>query len=198
MVYLRGSPREQVPNVWVQEGPLGDEQLRFRFGVIKLWEMDRSIFLDAEAPGLIPLAPLAGPKEPVEKVLCECQAKVEAFPFSEEEKREIWAELAVFAGLRYPLEVIFRTLEVTKMEESVVAQYFEQKGREKGIQIGEAKGEAKGLLRAIKSILEKQIGKIPKGFIQKLEAIQDVEKLDQIMHKALEIQKTSDLDDLLS
>jgi predicted transposase YdaD len=139
----------------------GQEMNRWRFGVVRLWEVDAKFALASEARGLLALVPLmrggrsrkaiVGAGEAIERIESESQ-RTDAF--------EILLQLA---GHYYNVEVLTRWFGRRKMIQSSVWQTAQAEGKAEGRAEGKveglAEGLAKGKLIAFREFCREQVGK---------------------------------------
>lgn len=164
VVYMRETTRVAAPPFVVGRGG-GEEGLRYRFDVVRLWEVPAERALVTEEAGVWPLAALmAG--EPAATVAAVAE-RLAGSPLPRAERSELTGLLAVLAGMRLPRPVVEELLRRNPMlrdllkESSMVELWLEQ-GREQGREQGQ---------RAIaQAVLESRFGALESAEIAALQA----------------------------
>lgn len=82
------------------------------------------------------------------------------------------------------LKIIYNAREAYEMTGSIVDEWLEE-GITKGIAKGKAEGRAEGKMEAISFILESRFGGIPSNLKMKLEAMDDLNRIDEAMKLAM-------------
>src|SRR5262249_38796071 len=116
----------------------------------------------------------------------------------EERARELWAATYLLLGLRYAPEMADVLLQgVVTMEESTTYQAILARGRDQGRAEGLAEGRAEGLVlgarRALLHLGQRNLGPVDKATRDALEAINDVQDLDQLLDRLNEVSSWSEL-----
>ncbi len=156
VIYLRESGGIPASPFVLERGG-GEEGLRYRYGVIRLWEEPAEQVLAMAEPGAWLLATLMrGEPLTTLETVAERLARA-SLPHSERE--ELTGMLAVLAGLRLPRPLVEQIVRRNPMlrellGESSVAEMW----REEGEARGEAKGEARGRRELVQTILESRFG----------------------------------------
>lgn len=141
VVYLReAGPIPASPFVFGRGG--GEEALRYRYGVMRLWHEPPERVLAAE-PGLWPLVTVA--------------ERLAQAPLEQAERRELTALLATLAGVRLPRRVVDQLLRRNLMlrellAESSVAEILREEG--------EARGRVEGKRELVRAMLEGRFGEL--------------------------------------
>jgi hypothetical protein len=189
VLLCREADSPQLDGLYQQTFPSEPLYLQFRYRMVRVWQLPASVFLQGGL-GLLPLAPLADvSRNDLPEVIRRMQARLadEAVP---EQAQQLWATTYVLMGLRYPAalaEQLFR--EIQHMEESTTYQAIIRKGEERGLQRG-------ALLEARKTLLRlgrKRFGEPPLETAAVLEAINDLERLERMSERLLDVTTWDDL-----
>jgi predicted transposase YdaD len=153
----------------------------FRYRVVRLWELPVQKLLAAD-PRILPLAPLtdeAAAALPSVMGRIDERLRQEVPP---EEADKLRTATFVLLGLRYPPEVAGQLLRgITSMEESATYQYIVSKG--------ELKEARKFLMRQGC----KRFGQPDPTIVATIESITDVERLEQLGERLLEVSSWQEL-----
>ena len=147
----------------------------FRYNVVRTWERQADEIL-AGGLATLPLAPLARVKEnELPAVIHAMQERLDR-EATKNQAETLWTATYFLMGLKYSDELIDRLLEgVQNMEESVTYQKILKKGRAE---------EAKRILKRQGS---KRFGK-PEPLIEAaIDAIADLDRLEQLSDRVLEV-----------
>ncbi|MGB3649623.1 MAG: Rpn family recombination-promoting nuclease/putative transposase [Rivularia sp. (in: cyanobacteria)] len=155
-----------------------NEMTTHRYRVIRMWEQDSAIFLNN--PALLPLAPLTRTNSP-QQLLSQVAQSVAKIP-SRESRQEIAAYTEILAGLKFEKDLIRQFLSEDIMQESVIYQDIEQKGKQK---------EA---LSFCMLLLNQRFGELKSSIIERINVL-PVEKLEALGVALLNI---SQLDDFIT
>ena len=147
----RAADGPELTGEYIQQVPGRGVNLRFRYDVVRVWQVPPERLLNAGLP-LVPLAPVSDvPRERLSEVLAAVARRLrnEAAP---ELKGAMWAATEILLGLNHPKELVKElTEEITTMvlgirgiEESSVYRDIFAKGEAKGRTEGEAKGRTEG------------------------------------------------------
>ena len=170
-------------NLW-PDGLVYDE---FRYNVVKTWERPADEILTGGLATL-PLAPLASVKEnELPAVIRAMQQRLDR-EATKSQAETLWTATYLLMGLNYSNELIDRLLEgVQNMKESVTYQKILREGR--------AEGRAEGAKRILKRLGSKRLGKPEPRIEAEIDAIADLEKLEQLSDRVLEV---TDWEELLA
>ena len=157
------------------------------YDVLRVWDRPVSDFLSAPL-GLLPLAPLAGVRQPdLAAVVGRMKARIarEAAPPLD---TKLWSATYMLMGLRFDEAVINAVLEgVMRMEESVTYQAILRRGRQEG----RAEGARAMVLRGGR----KKFGPPTAAHEAALNAITDIYRLESLVEKSYD---AATWDELLS
>jgi hypothetical protein len=182
--------------------------VRFRYRVVRVWELPPERLLAAGLP-VLPLAPVSRvPAERLPEVLRAVARRLrdEAGP---ELQATLWAATAIVLGLYHPSERVEElTKEVTAMilgirgiEESSVYQDILAKGRAegeaKGRAEGEARGRAEGEIEEARKILlrqgRKKLGEPDERALARVAGLHDPDRLNLLLERILDVASWAEL-----
>jgi hypothetical protein len=160
--------------------PDGWETNRYNYRVVRLWEEDPESYLTAGV-NLVPLVPLTKVGE-TEEALWALKARMAERINAEPKPRTamLWTATYFLMGIRYPEEFVFRFLEgVQNMRESTTYQAVLREGRDEG----RVEGEQRLLIR----LGTKRFGEPDAATIAAIEAIQDIDRLEALGDRIVEM-----------
>ncbi len=173
----------------------------FRYNVVRTWERPAEEILTGGLATL-PLAPLARVTENDLPAVIQAMRQRLDREATRSQAGTLWTATYVLMGLTYPDELIDRLLEgVQSMKESVTYQKILGEGRAEGlaqgIDEGLAKGRDEGLVEGERRILRRQgtrrFGKPDPHIDAALDAIADLERLEQLSDRVLEVKTWDEL-----
>ncbi len=111
-----------------------DYEIRIRYKVIRLYDLEGLPFLEAGVKGLIPFTPLMKPPAGVsgEDWLRRCVEVAESVQQDTVSKADYLTDLAILSGLIFDYPTIREAIMEATMHESSVIQHFLQQGIEQG------------------------------------------------------------------
>ncbi len=176
------------------------EYLRFRYGVIRLWELPSEPLL-AGPPGLLPLSLLTDDAKPrLPELIRRVDERLQAAKLPVAGHAEILTACQILLGLRYTKAVIqtlyrgLRTMRESSTYMAILEEGIEEglsKGRIEGIETG----EILGLREAIEDIGTSQFGSPSETTLALLAAIADRTRLRRLMRH---LRTAATWDDLLA
>jgi hypothetical protein len=153
----------------------------FRYRVVRVWELPLEALLTGGL-GTLPLAPLTDEARAVLPAVVsriDQRLRAEAPP---EEADKLWAATFVLMGLLYPLDLTRQLFQgVTAMEESVTYQFIINKGAIRGV---------KKLLLAMG---QKMLGPPDPATVTAIEAIDDLDRLQQLGERLPDVSSWQEL-----
>lgn len=180
------------------------ERTVHHYRVIRLWEVEASLFLNQ--PFLLPLAVLAKNLEP-EDLLVKVAKQIDIIE-DRAERSNVVACLQLLAGINFEESLINLYLREELMQESVVYQRIvaesmqkgEQQGLERGLQLGlqqglqqgERLGEAALVLRQ----LTRRFGTLPNNLDKQIRQLGTIQ-LENLGEALLDFQKLSEVEEWL-
>jgi predicted transposase YdaD len=181
------SPRAKHANLtglYQRQFPDEKEYLRFRYRVIRVWQLPAESLLQGGL-GLLPLAPISDvPKAELPHVIERMKTRLRGREAGDQAGR-LWTATYILLGLRYSEALADQLLEgVREMEESVTYQATI------------ARGEAKGIRKTLLNQGRKRFGEPDAPVKAALDAITDVERLEQLSIRLLGANSWQELLDL--
>ena len=164
--------------------------LRFRYRVIRLWELPVETVLSA-GPSVLPLAPMSDVQRDQLPRVIERMEERFARLTDRTSVGDLWTATKVLMGLRYDKVFTDQLLRgVRAMKESVTYQAIVEEGVQKGVQ----KGKLQEVQQVIVRIGTKRF-KLPPNpkQIQELEAVKDVASLENLAERVLDVRTWSEL-----
>ena len=177
VIYLHPRAGKTDPGAYVQE--IAGYEIRIRYKVIRLCELEGSPFLEAGVKGLIPFTPLMKPPPDMkgEEGLRRCVEVADAVEQDSVSKADYLTDLAILGGLIFEYSTVREIIMEAIMQESSVIQHFLQQGIEQGIEQGARQ-------MSVESTLTILAERFPDADITTvkliLEAIEDLERLKQL------------------
>jgi len=169
--------------------------LQFHFRVVRLWQEPVEKYLEGGLASL-PLAPLCyvHPSE-LPEIVRRMERRIEA---ESDDVGAIWTATYLLMGVRYEQSLIRTLLKgVRKMRESVTYQAIleegEAIGEARGEAIGEARGEARGEMKMLLLWGSKRLGEPDANTLATLQSITQVEVLERLGIRLLEVESWSEL-----
>jgi len=168
-----------------------NEHVRFRFRLLRMWEMDgREIYERGE----IRLYPFLPVMRGGEEVVREAEEEIYRSGLSMSEKADLLTAMAIFAGLKsreMAMELVRRRRDI--MIQSAAYEIIKEEGiREgikQGIQQGLQQGLQEGLREAIESLLKVKFGVEGTRLMERLKEDTPVERL-RALKNAVEVAKS--------
>ena len=183
VIYLHPRAGRTDPGEYVQG--MSDYEIRIRYKVIRLYDLEGLPFLEAGVKGLIPFVPLMKPPKNMEpeEWIRQCVEVADSLPQDNIAKADYLADLAILGGLVFDYSTIRETIMETVMQESSVIQHFLQKGIEQGIE----QGTREILIEGILENLEVRFNALNlRAVASTLEYVDDVQRLRQLRREALQ------------
>ena len=185
VIYLHPRAGRIDPGEYVQE--MSDYEIRIRYKVIRLYDLEGSPFLEAGVKGLIPFTPLMKPPAGIkdQEWLRQCVEVADSVQQDAVSKADYLTDLAILSGLIFDYPTIRETVMEAIMHESSVIQHFLQQGIERGTRES-----------LIEGILENLEVRFHSSNLQAIES--DLERVETLQHlrrlRRVSLQATS-LDD---
>ena len=161
--------------------------LRFKYKVMRVYELDGAAHLNPDAGGLLPLTPLMKPPSGMssEAWVEKCIETTLAAPVDSQDRATLLHALSVFGGLIHPRELFQDSALEAIMQESPVYQSIIQRGKEQGITLGEARGARQTRIESTLDILSLRFPSADVNTLKpQLEAIDDLDRLKQLLLNA--------------
>lgn len=178
VIYLRPNAGRNDPGRFVQDEP--GNSVFVEYQVFRLIDMDGEHVLNAKIEGLIPFAPLM--KRPAEvsteEWLRRCVRVADSLDVPN--KPAYLGGMAVLGNLTYDRHLLWKVLTEETMHESDLVQYWSAIEKQKGIQQGERTRAQADILEVLELRLQSA------GIFQpRLEAIDDLQRLEQLLRAAI-------------
>lgn len=186
----------------VRDGSDPDCRLEFSYRQLRVWEQPPELFLGAGL-GTLPLAVATAASAASEASLAGVLARIAGRlrdEAPERRSRELWAATYVLSGLSHDLAVAERLMKgVWQMEESVTYQAILQQGIQQGVTRGVEQGVIQGRTQEAKNAVllvgRKRFGPPGAAAVDALQRIDDPERLEALLERAL---TASSWDELLA
>jgi predicted transposase YdaD len=174
----------------VHYGADGQEYLRFRYDVIRIWELPAESLLSGGL-GIAPLGLLTNDAEDrLPELVRRFTDRVLAEVPPGEPQNWLLASSYILLGLRYDVSVYQPLFEgVQKMRESSGYQAILKEGREEGRE----ESVLKGLQLSVITLLESRFGSIPAEIESQIRQCTDAERLRKAVQQVLTIAKPNEL-----
>lgn len=179
VIYLHPRAGRTDPGEYVQEIP--DYEIRVRYKVIRLYDLEGSQFLEAGVKGLIPFTPLMKHPENMEpkEWIRQCVEAADSVPQDDIAKADYLADLAILGGLIFDYSTIKETIMEAIMQESSVIQHFLQQGIEQGTR----ESLIEGILENLEVRFEARDLQTVASALERIDAVQ---RLRQLRREALQ------------
>ena len=172
----------------VRESRLHDEdepEDRFRYQVLRVWQVPADQLLRGGL-GAVALAPVGAVSQAeLPAVIRRMERRFRGVAQS----RELWTATRVLMGLRYPADIVAMLLRgITQMKESTTYQAIVAEGLAEGLAEGRAKGLAEGRVEEARRLLlmmgQSYLGQPSRAERAALDAIPEVERLEELTVRA--------------
>ncbi len=198
IVLLR--PEADGPNVTGEleyRWPDGTRYELFRYTVVRAWEKPVEEILQGGLATL-PLAPIS--MVSVQELPGVIQRMEERLSWEAEPgvAEDLWTATYLLMGLLYPRDFVSRLLQgVRNMRESSTYQAIlnegEAIGEARGKSIGEVAGRIAEARKTILTLGRKRFGELPANLQTSLDAVSDVDALDEIIDRILDVESWDEL-----
>ena len=187
VIYLRPDAGNNDPGKFEQN--LERHNVSIEYQVFRLIEMNGQEILDLKPVGLIPFTPLM--KRPVdmneEEWLRLCVQTADGIDVPN--KPEYLGSLAVLGNLIYDAQTILEIISEETMQQSSIAEYLAPEAHEQGVQQGLRESARKHILEALALRLQPNVAE---AFKPTLDAIDDLQRLDQLHRAAILAESSED------
>ncbi len=183
VLYLRSTAGHRDPGGYFQDIP--GHRLIVEYQVIRLSEVDGESIIKAQQPGLMPFTPLMRPPVDMSAVdwTMRCAEVTQALPVDSAKRNNLMVELWVMSGLAHERQDLLTLIPEDIVKQSSVYQMIIEQGIEQGKQLG-AKEFA---IERILNLLNRRFNmSTAPALAPSLEAIDDLQRLSQLMDEAAE------------
>ena len=197
VIYLRPDAGRNDPGKFEQN--LEHHRISIEYQVFRLIEMDGQAILNLKPAGLIPFTPLM--KRPAgidaEQWLRRCVQTADDIDVPN--KPEYLGSLAVLGNLVYDAQTILEIISEETMQQSSIAEYLAPEAHEQGIQQGIQQGVQETTRKHILEVLTLRLQpETAQTFKPTLEAIDDLQRLEQLFRAAMQAETSEDFKQALS
>ena len=174
--------------------------MRFKYKVLKLWEIDPSRIIDNALYGLFPIIPLTNHESTSDEDCLEtCFDLVQNVDIDDGIlKSDMFVCTGILAGLRYPKELVKSLMKVEIMQESVIYQDIInegiKKGRVEGIEKGIEKGKEEGMEDSIISVLSTRFEYVSANLVDMVHHIKNRSRLNELLKLAVTSKSLSEFE----
>jgi hypothetical protein len=184
-----GADSPQVTGLYERGFPDEPFDAALRYRTVRVWQVPPEQWLKGGL-GLVPLAPLGDVRpEELPAVITQMKRRLdrEARPRL---AAELWSAAYILMGLRYERAIVQRLLQgVVTMKESVTYQAIVEEGRAEGL----AKGEAREARKILLLQGRRRFGEPPPEAVAALDALVNVQKLEELTLRLLETNSWQEL-----
>jgi len=186
-----------------------DENLRFTFRLIKLYEFSASAFMTEADVRILPFVPLMeGGQE--EEIAFEAERRIYESRLELDKKANLLTVMAIFAGLRdreLTIKLIRRRRDL--MIESYAYEIIKEEGFEEGIIKGKLEGIIEGKLegiiegkleeaqKALTDVIEARFDFVPIDIVKTVKEITDLTLLEGLHRKSVRVENLDEFREIL-
>jgi hypothetical protein len=182
----QGADSPQLTGLYERGFPDEPFDVALRYRIVRVWQVPAEAWL-AGGIGTVPLAPLGDVQErELPAVIARMRQRLnQEVPPSE--AAELWSATYILMGIRYADALIETLLQgVIAMEESVTYQKIIRKGEAKGKAEGKAEGETAEARKILLLQGRSRFGEPTAEAIAALDALTDVQKLEELTVRLLQ------------
>ena len=171
-------------------GLLADDEINFRYQVVRLWELSAESLLSAPL-ALLPLVPLTDVSaNELPAVVNQIGRRINGIA-TEAEKSHLWQAASLLMGLKYEKDFIDQILE------GVMFDLRDSSVYRAAISEGKAEGKAEGLMLGERNVIlrqgRKRFGEPTPQTLVKLETMTSLEQLEELGLRLLEVESWDEL-----
>lgn len=180
-----GADSPQLSGIYQRGFPGEPADIMLRYRVVRVWEVPATRWLSGGL-GVLPLAPLGAVQEAeLPAVIAQMKERLDR-EAPQRQAAELWSATYILMGVRYEQALIQTLLQgVIAMKESVTYQAI--------LREGEAKGEAKEARRILLMQGSTRFGEPTPEVVAALDSLADVEKLEQLSMRLLQVSSWQEL-----
>ena len=186
VIYLSPNAGRNDPGGYRQDVP--NYRFIVEYKVIRLIELDGQSVFEAQNAGLMPFAPLMQPPTGMERFqwAIQCNEKTKTLSLPTDIRSNLLVSQWVLSGLIHPHQAIGGFLSEAVMQESSVYKHLVQTAGEEYYQQGIEQGARQNAIKSLFKVLEfKFDGRAVQALKPALESIQDLQRLEELLHEAL-------------
>lgn len=189
VVLHRGADSPQLNGVYERGFPGELADIIFRYRVVRVWEVSAERWLSGGL-GMLPLAPLGAVQEAeLPAVIAQMKERLDR-EVPSRQAAELWSATYILMGMRYEQAQIQTLLQgVIAMKESVTYQAILREGKAEGLAEGQAKEARRILLLQGRS----RFGEPTPEVIAAVNALADVNKLEELSVRLLQVSSWQEL-----
>lgn len=198
LLLRRDANSPNLTGVLSRSYPDGQEYLRFRYSVIRVWQLELAPLLEA-GPGLYPLALLTDEAEPqLGELVDRLDKRMRADNLPDTTRAMIHTSSLLLLGMRYNWEVIQQAfMRIHAMSESTSYQAILAEGREEGLKLGVQAGRQEGRQEGLQAgrqeelhdllteTLRERFGEVPMELGRQIESQSDRASLRAAIRQAM-------------
>jgi predicted transposase YdaD len=172
-------------------GDAAEHRLEFTYKLVRVWELRPEALL-AAGIGTLPLAPISAVREADLPGLIDAMKVRFDQEVSPERVPELWVATGVLMGLRYSDDIVLHLLRgIRQMRESTVYQAILREGLDKGREEGREEGRADEARSLLLRIGTRQFGPPDVDVRTRLDAVNDLGRLESLMDRMVDKTVTS-------
>lgn len=172
-----------------------DEEVRYRFRLVKVYELEAHRIFREGPECLFPFIPLMrGGEELLEAV----ERRIYEGDYTREEKADLLTGMAILGGLvssEIPLKLLQRRRDI--MIESAAYELIKKEGFEEGLQQGLQQGLLEEAREMVLEALEERFGLISPSLVSRIKSIQQRETLKSLHRAAIRAKNLNEFKALL-
>jgi hypothetical protein len=173
-------------------GVLENESLTFRFGVMRVWQMDPEIFLTGPL-SLVPLAVVANAQlSRMPSIIAASGRRFQSASVADQSA--LWLESRLLLGLNYAADVVRGLLAgVRNMKESSTYQEILEEGRTEGLQEGRQEGRLLKGRRMLFSVGSRRFGDPSATVSAVLDEIESADIIEILVDRLFDVESWEQL-----
>jgi hypothetical protein len=188
-----GADSPQLNGVYERGFPGEPADIMFRYRVLRVWKVSAERWLSGGL-GMLPLAPLGAVQEAeLPAVIAQMKERLDR-EVPSRQAAELWSATYILMGVRYEQAQIQTLLQgVIAMKESVTYQAILREGKAEGRAQGLAEGQAKEARRILLLQGRSRFGEPTPEVAAALNALADVNKLEELSVRLLQVSSWQEL-----
>jgi len=192
VVYLNQTDENRTIQSEYMSSIYNEDIMKFRYKVVKVWEIDSTRIIGNSLYGLFPIIPLTSHEIASEKEYLEtCFDLVQNVDIDDKVlKSEMLVCTSILAGLKYPKDMIKSLMKEEIMKESVIYQDILNEGKVEG----KAEGKAEGMEESIISVLSTRFDNVSANLVEMVHHIKNKSKLNDFLKLAVTSKSISEFE----